>query len=51
MQRHYLSDVIFGAAVGMVAGRTVTVGGRQLEIGPLATSSGAGIGFSMLPSR
>jgi len=51
MQRHYLSDVIVGAAVGMVAGRTVTVGGHSLAVGPLATTSGAGIGFSLLPSR
>ena len=49
MQRHYMSDVIFGAALGMVAGRNVTVAGHPLEIGPLATSSGAGIGFSLLP--
>jgi hypothetical protein len=51
MQRHYLSDVIVGAAVGMVAGRSVTVAGHQLEIGPIATTSGAGVGFSLLPSR
>jgi hypothetical protein len=49
MQRHYMSDVIFGAALGMVAGRNVTVAGRQLEIGPLASSGGVGIGFSLLP--
>src|ERR1044071_8600947 len=30
-QRHYLSDVAFGAALGIVAGRTIGVGhGRQL---------------------
>jgi hypothetical protein len=51
MQRHYLSDVIFGAAVGVVAGRTVTVAGHQLEVGPLPTSRGAGVGFSLIPSR
>lgn len=27
--RHYLSDVVFGAAVGSIAGRTVTTHGRQ----------------------
>jgi hypothetical protein len=27
--RHYLSDVVFGAAVGSIAGRTVTVHGRD----------------------
>jgi membrane-associated phospholipid phosphatase len=51
MQRHYLSDVIVGAAVGVVAGRTVTVGRQRWEIGPIATTSGAGVGFSLLPSR
>jgi membrane-associated phospholipid phosphatase len=50
MQRHYLSDVIFGAAVGIVAGRTVTVGTHRFEVGPIATTSGAGIGFSLVPS-
>ena len=52
MQRHYLSDVVFGAAIGIVAGRTVTVGGHEFEVGPMATGSGgAGIGFSLLPSK
>lgn len=51
MQRHYLSDVVFGAAVGIVAGRTVTVGGHQFEIGPMAASGGAGVGLSLLPSK
>jgi hypothetical protein len=50
MQRHYLSDVIFGAAVGIVAGRTVTVGAHRFDVGPIATTSGAGIGFSLVPS-
>jgi membrane-associated phospholipid phosphatase len=27
--RHYLSDVVFGAAVGTIAGRTVTQHGRE----------------------
>ena len=26
MKRHYLSDVAFGAAIGIMAGRTVTIG-------------------------
>jgi hypothetical protein len=51
MQRHYLSDVIFGAAVGMVAGRNVTVGTHRFEIGPIATSSGAAVGLSLMPPR
>ena len=28
--RHYLSDVLFGAAVGSIAGRTVTEHGREM---------------------
>ena len=47
MKRHYLSDVAFGAAVGIVAGRTVTVGrGKKLTLTPIAVASGAGIGFT-----
>ena len=51
MNRHYLSDVAFGAALGIIAGRTVTVGrGRQLMLTPLAppdnAGTGAGIGFT-----
>jgi membrane-associated phospholipid phosphatase len=38
---HFLSDVIFGAGVGIVSGRTVTIGhGRPFAIAP-ATGSGA----------
>jgi membrane-associated phospholipid phosphatase len=50
-RRHYLSDVAFGAALGIVAGRTVTVGsGRnQFEVGPMATPGGMGIGFTRVP--
>lgn len=51
MQRHYLSDVIFGAAVGMVAGRNVTVGTHRFEVGPIATPGGAAIGLSLMPPR
>lgn len=46
MRRHYLSDVAFGAAVGILAGRTVTVGhGRKLEVMPAATPGGAAVSF------
>jgi membrane-associated phospholipid phosphatase len=50
MKRHYLSDVAFGAAVGVLAGRTVTVGrGRaRLFVSPLAAPGGGGIAFSLL---
>ncbi len=46
MRRHYLSDVAFGAAVGILAGRTVTVGhGRKLEFVPVAVERGAAMSF------
>jgi hypothetical protein len=52
MHRHYLSDVAFGAALGIVAGRTVGIGhGHELMVTPLATPHGGGIGFSLLPPK
>lgn len=50
MERHYLSDVIMGAAVGIAAGRTVTVGrGRaRFAMAPLVVPGGGGIGFDMV---
>jgi membrane-associated phospholipid phosphatase len=49
-RRHYLSDVAFGAALGVVAGRTVTVGrGRATFLMvPMATAGGAGVGLSLV---
>jgi len=52
MKRHYLSDVTFGAALGIVAGRTVPIGhGRRLLVTPMATPSGAAAGFTFLGKR
>jgi hypothetical protein len=52
MQRHYLSDVAFGAALGIVAGRNVSIGhGHQLSVGPLVSDSGSGIGFSLVRKK
>ena len=47
--RHYLSDVAFGAALGIVAGRTVTMSlrGHRLGISPVAASGGGGISLSV----
>lgn len=44
-RRHYLSDVIFGATVGLIAGRTVTVGrgDYRFALAPLATPGGVGV--------
>ena len=42
--RHYLSDVVFGAAVGAIAGRTVTAHGRDTwTLTPLAVPGGVAI--------
>jgi hypothetical protein len=50
--RHYLSDVMFGAAVGIVAGRAVTIGhgNRRFALAPIAApdGGGAGVGVSLL---
>jgi membrane-associated phospholipid phosphatase len=51
-QRHYLSDVMFGAALGIVAGRTVPIGhGRQLELTPMALPHGGGASFTLIQRR
>lgn len=48
-KRHYLSDVAFGAALGIVAGRTVTMpGGHKMTLGPIPTEFGPAAGFTLL---
>ena len=45
--RHHLSDVVFGATVGMIAGRTVTRHGRHnYAMVPLSVPGGIGIGVT-----
>ena len=45
--RHYLSDVVFGAAVGSIAGRTVTQHGRDAwTLTPMAAPGSIGIGVT-----
>jgi membrane-associated phospholipid phosphatase len=52
MQRHYLSDVAFGAALGIAAGRTVTIGRtRRMQIAPMATPGGGGVQFTWIGKR
>jgi membrane-associated phospholipid phosphatase len=48
VKRHYLSDVAFGAALGMVAGRTVTIGrgDARFALAPAAALGGAGVSFT-----
>ncbi|HEY7284893.1 MAG TPA: phosphatase PAP2 family protein [Vicinamibacterales bacterium] len=49
-RRHYLSDVVFGAALGTVAGRTVAVSRSQrLAITPVVSSERVGVVFSLHP--
>ena len=52
-KRHFLSDVTFGAAIGIVAGRSVTVGSgnAKFAIAPSATPGGGGISFTWLGSN
>jgi membrane-associated phospholipid phosphatase len=47
-KRHFLSDVAFGAAIGIAAGRTVTIGrgGREFALGPVAVPGGGGLQFT-----
>lgn len=49
--RHFASDVIFGAALGIVAGRAVTVGGgsTRFAVAPIAVPRGAGVMFTHVP--
>ena len=47
---HYLSDVVFGAAIGLTAGRTVTFGHgtTRFEVSPMAMSRGIGVQVSVV---
>ncbi len=51
--KHYLSDVAFGAALGIVAGRTVTVGigSTKFALAPIAAQGGVGIGFTRVSKK
>jgi hypothetical protein len=48
--KHFLSDVVFGAAVGTMAGRTVTIGhGRKaVAVAPTAVPGGAALTFTLV---
>lgn len=52
-KRHFFSDVAFGAAVGIVAGRTVTVGhgDARFAVGPMAAPGGGGVTFTWVGRR
>jgi membrane-associated phospholipid phosphatase len=51
--KHYLSDVAFGAALGIIAGRTVTVGigSTKFALAPIAAQGGVGIGFTKVVKK
>jgi len=44
--KHYASDVIFGAAIGLVSGRCVTVGGQRYAVGPGVIPGGVMVSFT-----
>jgi membrane-associated phospholipid phosphatase len=47
--KHYLSDVAFGATLGLIAGRTVTIGHRNMKFALTPVSGpggGVGVGFT-----
>lgn len=48
---HYASDVIFGAALGIVVGRSATldIAGRRFSMAPTPVPGGAALTFSALP--
>jgi len=51
-KRHYLSDVAFGATIGIMAGRTVTIGGEhKFLVTPTANVGGGGIALTWLGRR
>jgi membrane-associated phospholipid phosphatase len=52
-QRHYLSDVAFGAAIGIMSGRTVTLGrgNAKFALSPAAAPGGAGVNFTWVGKK
>jgi membrane-associated phospholipid phosphatase len=49
--KHYASDVAFGAAIGLLAGRRVTLhrGTHDMTLTPLAVPGGGGVGVAWTP--
>ena len=52
-RRHFLSDVTFGAAIGLLSGRTVTIGlgNKRFAVAPLAAPGGVGVSLDWIGSR
>lgn len=53
MKRHHVSDVLVGATVGVLAGRSVTFGrgAQRFSLSPMAVPGGAGISVVRIESR
>jgi membrane-associated phospholipid phosphatase len=49
-KRHYLSDVAFGAAIGIASGRTITIGKGEtrFSVTPMPLSGGAGLSITLV---
>jgi hypothetical protein len=49
-KKHFLSDVAFGAAIGILSGRTVTIGSgnKKFSVTPVAAPGGVGVGFTYI---
>ena len=50
-QRHFASDVAFGAALGIIIGRSVTWHGRNFYASPMLLPKGAGVMVNVLPNN
>lgn len=52
-KRHFLSDVAFGATIGILAGRAVTIGAgeHRFAVSPMAAPGGGGVSFTWLGNR
>ena len=52
-KRHFLSDVAFGAAIGIMAGRTVTIGrgDARFALAPMPVAGGGGISLTWVGAQ
>src|SRR5262245_39310052 len=52
-RRHYFSDIVAGATVGLIAGRSVTIGSgnARFALSPAAVPGGAGISLTRVSPR
>jgi membrane-associated phospholipid phosphatase len=51
--RHYLSDVVAGATLGILAGRSITIGhgSARFAVAPMAAPGGAGVSFTRVVKK